>query len=227
MFDLDYSGILQKLAIFLVPGVFAITVHEVAHGWVAKKFGDRTAEQAGRLTLNPIKHIDPLGTIVLPLMLYSLGAPPFGWAKPVPVVFGNLDNPKRDMIFVAAGGPGANLVMATIWALLIAVLIYWVPVGGGGEFLYQMARFGILINATLAMFNMLPIPPLDGGRVLSGLVPDRISAVLDRIEPFGLFLIFGLLILEYYTPVKLLSTYLLPLIDAVVLFFLELAGVTR
>ena len=190
--DAQIMNIAILVATAAIPMIFAITVHEVAHGWVALHFGDPTAKYAGRLTLNPIKHMDPLGTVILPfvMVVLSSGMYAFGWAKPVPVAFHNLRNPRRDMILVAAAGPGVNLAMALGWALVLSQLIAF---NLGGDWLVQMCFFGININVLLAVFNMLPIPPLDGGRVLAGLLPPQFSRVLQGVEPFGFLILIALI----------------------------------
>ncbi|MFN2348830.1 MAG: site-2 protease family protein [Thioalkalivibrio sp.] len=194
------DNIIQTIAIWALPVLFAITLHEVAHGWVAKLLGDTTAQMLGRLTVNPFKHIDPVGTVLVPvgLLIFSAltPAPPFvfGWAKPVPVNSRNLGRPQRDMAIVAAAGPMANLIMALFWALMIklgfALLdsYAWVAVP-----LVYMGIAGVAINILLMVLNLLPVPPLDGGRVVSGFLPPRMSDAYDRIEPYGLFIILGLL----------------------------------
>jgi len=187
-----------KLSIMLVPGLLAITCHEVSHGFIAWRFGDPTAKMLGRLTLNPIKHIDIIGTI----MVFVIG---IGWAKPVPVVYENLRHPKRDMIWVAAAGPITNLSLATISAILLRGLVtFGNPAASGSplamvvEPVVLMLAFSVYINLLLAIFNMFPIPPLDGGRVLIGLLPDRQAATLARLEPYGMMII---IVLVFFTNV--------------------------
>jgi Zn-dependent protease len=191
---MDFS--LQTIVLWAVPVVFAITLHEAAHGYAAKRFGDRTAELAGRITLNPLRHVDPIGTILVPgmlLLMAKYGGPPFvfGWAKPVPVNFGNLRHPKRDMLWVAAAGPGVNLAMAVFWALVLKLSVS----AGALESVHlaAMANIGIGVNLVLMALNLLPVPPLDGGRIAVSLLPMRASRAWARIEPFGLFIILGLL----------------------------------
>ncbi len=181
---------MQAIAVYAIPVLFAITVHEASHGYVARMFGDNTAYVLGRVTLNPIKHIDPIGTIAVPLGMVILTGFMFGWAKPVPVDWASLRRPKRDMIWVAAAGPAVNLVMAILWALMFRLLQ-----GAGVEerFFFEVARAGIQVNLVFMALNLLPIPPLDGGRIVSGLLPHKLSIAYSRIEPFGLFVIIGLM----------------------------------
>jgi len=208
------ENIIQAIAVYAIPVLFAITVHEAAHGYVARMFGDNTAYVLGRVTLNPVKHIDPLGTIVIPLGMVLLPGFMFGWAKPVPVDWGSLRKPKRDMIWVAAAGPGVNLVMAVVWALLYRVLS---AAGVQENYFYLVAQAGISVNLVFMALNLLPIPPLDGGRIVSGLLPTRMSMAYSRIEPYGLFILLALMF------TGALSFFLRPLHDigaAIVRFFL-------
>ncbi len=183
----------QLVAVAILPLLFAITVHEVAHGWVARKFGDPTAQRLGRLTLNPLKHIDPVGTILVPGLLLLLGGFVFGWAKPVPVTWENLRHPKRDMAIVAAAGPAANLLMALFWAVIARVGVQLGPQSWAGLPMQYMGMFGIEINAVFMILNLIPLPPLDGGRVAVGLLPGPWAWQLARIEPFGFFILLALL----------------------------------
>lgn len=186
--------LIQKVVVWSLPVLFAITVHEVAHGWVAKRLGDPTAMMMGRLTLNPLKHIDPVGTVVVPIILLMLGDFIFGWAKPVPVTWRNLRNPKRDMALVAVAGPMANLLMALFWAAIAKIgLMTAATLPFIGQPLFYMGGAGIFINVALMVLNLLPLPPLDGGRVASGLLPGPLAYKFDRIEPYGFFILLGLL----------------------------------
>ncbi len=192
---LDFS-LPQKIAIWALPVLFAITVHEVAHGYVASRLGDRTAQMMGRLTLNPLKHIDPIGTVLVPLVMLLLpGGFLFGWAKPVPIGYRNLNNPKRDMAIVAAAGPLSNLLMALGWALLLRLSVAFLQsMPWAAQPLFFMAQAGIAINLILMVLNLVPVPPLDGGRVLTGLLPMPQAARFAAIEPYGLMIVVALLV---------------------------------
>lgn len=190
----DLTHEIARIAIIAIPIVIAITFHEAAHGYVARMFGDDTAARLGRITFNPLKHIDPFGTILLPaLLLLSHAGFVFGYAKPVPVNFGRLRNPKRDMIWVAAAGPATNILLAAVSAVLLAVGLHASPTPS--EPLAELFLGSLQINLVLALLNLLPLPPLDGGRVLTGLLPLRLAVPFARIEPYGFFILIGALFL--------------------------------
>jgi Zn-dependent protease len=190
--------LIQKIAVFALPVIFAITLHEAAHGYVARFFGDMTAAAQGRITLNPLKHIDPVGTILVPLVillaskLLGGGAILFGWAKPVPVNFGRLRRPKQDMLWVAAAGPGMNFAMAVFWALMIQ-LSHVLGSGFASAPLMLMGAAGVFINVILMALNLIPLPPLDGGRIAVSLLPVKQAMQFARLEPYGLFILLGLM----------------------------------
>lgn len=189
---MDLAAFLVTVSVAAIPILMAITLHEVAHGRAARHFGDRTAEAQGRLSLNPFSHVDPIGTVLVPAVLLWLGGFLFGWAKPVPVNARFLRRPRQDMVWVAAAGPAANIAMAIGWATVLSISQHR---GGGAiaQLLETMASIGVSINLLLAVFNMLPIPPLDGGRVLTNLMPPGpTSRLLDRLEPWGLLIVLGL-----------------------------------
>lgn len=198
------EALLLNIALWAIPVVLAITLHEAAHGYVARMFGDPTAHLAGRITLNPIKHVDLVGTLLVPggivLMnaITGAGFPPFGWAKPVPVDFGRLRSPKADMLWVAAAGPASNFAQAIVWALLIGFLIRWQS--SPDSLWFDLAQRGMLVNVGLMLINLVPIPPLDGGRIAVSLLPMRQAIAWSRIEPYGFYILIGLLyfgVLDY------------------------------
>lgn len=206
--------LIQAIAVHALPVIFAITLHEASHGYVAKRFGDLTAYAQGRVSLNPIRHIDPFGTVVLPLMTLAIGGIMFGWAKPVPVNFGNLRQPKQDMLWVAAAGPAANFVMALGWAL-IAKAAGTAGAASWSEFFYAMGLAGVRVNIIFMVLNLLPLPPLDGSKIAISLLPRNLAYQYAALEPYGIYLLLGLIVLEGVLHVPLLSLILFPLYEAV------------
>ena len=207
MIELEQT--IRLIALYAIPGIFAITLHEAAHGYAARHFGDMTAYQAGRITLNPMRHVDLMGTIIIPILILiaSQGRYAFGWAKPVPVNSSRLHNPKRDMLWVAAAGPASNLAMALVWAFVIKAM-HGVPPNYFTEPLVLMARGGIVINAVLMVLNLLPLLPLDGGRIAVSLLPHALAYRFGKLEPYGMIILLALMFLG------VLNFVMLPFVNA-------------
>jgi Zn-dependent protease len=209
------DDLIKIVTVYALPVIFAITLHEAAHGYVAKFFGDNTAYSQGRVSLNPIVHIDLFGTILIPIVLYfaTNGQFLFGYAKPVPVNFGQLRNPKRDMAWVALAGPGANFFMAFLWIIFAFVLR---AMGINEDFFYGMAQAGLLTNLVMFAFNLFPLPPLDGGRIVFSLLPHRLAYKYAQIEPYGFFIVMGLVMLHiigfWMTPIIYVANEILNLL---------------
>lgn len=197
----NIDQLIQTITVYAIPVLFAISLHEAAHGYVARYFGDNTAEQMGRLTPNPLKHIDPFGTILLPLMLQFFHLPPFGYAKPVPVDFNRLRNPKKQMGFVAAAGPAANFAMGLGWMLLLVLMV---KLGVTERFPIEMCKAGVLTNAVMCAFNLIPIPPLDGGRIVTAILPRDLAYKFASIERLGPIIFIGLILLLNTGPFRTL-----------------------
>lgn len=216
---MEELNLLQRIAIWALPVLFAITVHETAHGWMALRLGDPTAKMLGRLTLNPIKHIDPLGTVLVPGLLLMFSGFLFGWAKPVPITYQNLRRPKLDMAWVAVAGPLSNLLMGIFWALVART---GNALGGVSEdmalFLVYAGVAGMFVNTLLMVLNLLPLPPLDGGRVVSALLPGRLAWRYDKLEPYGLIILIALLF------TGILGKILWPVVTAVLLLLASVGG---
>ena len=212
------SEVLIRILIAVVPLLLAISLHEAAHGWAADKLGDATARMLGRLTANPLKHIDPVGTVLVPIFMFATMGFAFGWAKPVPVDVRNFKNPQKDMALVALAGPVANLLMAVLWTLVLLLSLKVLPQGDFANMLEVMAEIGVVINLILMALNLLPIPPLDGGRVLSGVLPRELAISFGRIEPFGMWIIIFLL------ATGILGKILWPIVQAIHLTLYTLLG---
>jgi Zn-dependent protease len=212
---------IRTIAVYALPVLFAITLHEAAHAYAAKYFGDNTAYSQGRMSLNPLVHVDIWGTIVIPIVMFLFSGFVFGYAKPVPVEFGRLRNPKRDMAWVALAGPLANFIMAVLWLILGVLLVFFQV---GEEFPHKVAQAGIVTNLLIMAFNLLPIPPLDGGRVVTAMLPHRAAYAFARIEPYGFFVVLALVMLKvvgyWVTPVMALGAYLVQLAATPFTFFL-------
>ncbi len=216
-----FQDFLWQLSIWALPVLMAIVFHEVAHGWVARRLGDPTAANLGRLTLNPLSHIDIIGTVLLPAFLISIGGPVFGYAKPVPVDYNNLKDPRRDMVRVALAGPGANVALALLSLVFVKVIMIsgGIAIGSVSSYLWFISLTSVRINAMLAVFNIVPVPPLDGGRVLVGLLPERLAMQVARIEPFGLIIVVAFLMTS--AP----SYTLLPIMEVMIWFLAVIVGV--